>query len=159
VFHVPDDYVELDLVAVIMPFSKEFDPMRKAIMQACTKDGLHCLRADDIWEGTTIIQDIFTLIFRAQVVIVDFSGKNANVMYETGIAHTLGKHVIPVTQSLADVPFDMTRKSRIFHFESGLDRRCRSKTRLRQLARMSEWPAMCACSDRLRGAPRPELRC
>jgi hypothetical protein len=29
-------------------------------------------------------------------------------MYETGIAHTLGKHVIPVTQSLADVPFDMT---------------------------------------------------
>ena len=29
------------------------------------------------------------------------------MMYETGIAHTLGKHVIPVTQSLDDVPFDM----------------------------------------------------
>jgi hypothetical protein len=36
-----------------------------------------------------------------------FTGKNANVMYETSIAHTLGKHVIPITQALADVPFDM----------------------------------------------------
>jgi hypothetical protein len=73
VFHVPDDYVELDLVAVMMPFSKEFDPVRKAIMQACTKDGLRCLRADDIWEDITIIQDIFTLIFLAQIVIVDLA--------------------------------------------------------------------------------------
>lgn len=28
-------------------------------------------------------------------------------MYETGIAHTLGKHVLPITQSLDDVPLDM----------------------------------------------------
>jgi hypothetical protein len=28
-------------------------------------------------------------------------------MYETGIAHTLGKHVVPISQSLDDVPFDM----------------------------------------------------
>lgn len=40
-------------------------------------------------------------------MVVDFTGKNPNVMYETGIAHTLGKHVIPISQSLADVPFDM----------------------------------------------------
>jgi hypothetical protein len=38
---------------------------------------------------------------------VDFTEKNPNVMYETGIAHTLGKHVVPITQSLDDVPFDM----------------------------------------------------
>jgi len=40
-------------------------------------------------------------------VVVDFSGKNSNVMYETGIAHTLGKHVVPITQAMADVPFDL----------------------------------------------------
>ena len=40
-------------------------------------------------------------------MVVDFTGKNPNVMYETGIAHTLGKHVIPVSQTLDDVPFDM----------------------------------------------------
>ena len=57
--------------------------------------------------GDRIIQDIFNLVFRAGVVLVDFTGKNPNVMYETGIAHTLGKIVIPISQSLDDVPFDM----------------------------------------------------
>jgi hypothetical protein len=107
VFQVPDCYVELGLATVMMPFVVEFNPVHEAIKRACTTNGLRCLRADDIWEESTIIQDIFNLIFRAQIVIVDFTGKNANVMYETGIAHTLGKHVIPITQILADVPFDM----------------------------------------------------
>jgi hypothetical protein len=40
-------------------------------------------------------------------VVVDFTGKNPNVMYEMGIAHTLGKHVVPITQSVEDVPFDI----------------------------------------------------
>jgi AbiJ N-terminal domain 5 len=107
VFQVPDGYVELDLAAVMMSFATEFNAVHEAIKRACATNGLRCLRADDIWEETTIIQDIFNLVFRAQVVIVDFTGKNANVMYETGVAHTLGKHVIPITQTLADVPFDM----------------------------------------------------
>src|ERR1035441_10621327 len=50
---------------------------------------------------------VFNLVFRAGVVLVNFTGKNPNVMYETGIAHTLGKIVIPISQSLDDVPFDM----------------------------------------------------
>jgi AbiJ N-terminal domain 5 len=107
VFQVPDCNVELDLATIMMPFTLELTPVHEAIKSACATNGLRCLRADDIWEESTIIQDIFTLIFRAQVVIADFTGKNANVMYETGIAHTLGKHVIPITQTLADVPFDM----------------------------------------------------
>jgi len=107
VFQVPEGYVELDLVAVMMPFDTELTPTYEAIKHACTSNGLRCLRVDDIWEESAIIQDIFNLIFRAQIIIVDFTGKNANVMYETGIAHTLGKHVIPITQSMDDVPFDM----------------------------------------------------
>lgn len=107
VFEVPEGYVELDLAAVMMPFAKEFDSVHTAIKQACESHRLRCVRADDIWVESVIMQDIFSLIFRAQVVIVDFTGKNPNVMYETGIAHTLGKHVVPITQSLADVPSNM----------------------------------------------------
>jgi len=91
----------------MMPFAMDFNSTYEAIKRAASECGLRCLRADDIWEETTIVQDIFNLIFRAQVVIVDFSGKNPNVMYETGIAHTLGKHVVPISQSMEDVPFDM----------------------------------------------------
>ncbi len=107
VFNTPDGYVERDLVAVMMSFAMEFAAVYDSIKRATSECGLRCLRADDIWDDTTIIQDIFSLIFRAQVVVVDFTGKNPNVMYETGIAHTLGKHVVPISQSLEDVPFDM----------------------------------------------------
>jgi len=117
VFQVPDTYVEPDLVAVMMPFTMEFGVVYEAIKQATAACGLRCLRADDIWEDTTIVQDVFNLIFRAQVVIVDFSGKNPNVMYETGIAHTLGKHVVPITQALDEVPFDM-RHHRVLKYLS-----------------------------------------
>lgn len=108
VFQLPDNTtIENDLVAVMMPFKTEFSSVHEGIRRACSAAGYRCLRVDDIWEESTVIQDIFNLIFRAHVVVVDFTGKNPNVMYETGIAHTLGKHVVPISQSLSDVPFDM----------------------------------------------------
>ena len=53
------------------------------------------------------MQDIVELICTSQVVVCDLSGKNPNVFYEAGIAHTLGKEVILITQSIDDVPFDL----------------------------------------------------
>jgi len=107
VFRVPPKQPQDRLVAVMMPFRAEFDQTYDAIKNSCMSAGLSCLRADDIWENTTFIQDIFELIYYSRVVVVDFSGKNPNVMYETGVAHTLGKHVIPITQSIDDVPSDL----------------------------------------------------
>jgi hypothetical protein len=60
-----------------------------------------------VWEHSVIVQDIFRLIFRAFIVVCDFSGRNPNVFYETGIAHALGKHVIPIAQHISDLPFDL----------------------------------------------------
>ncbi len=107
VFSVPDIQMERDLVAVMMPFASGFAPVYGAIKEACAASSFRCLRADDIWEDATIIQDIFSLLLRSHIVVVDFTQRNPNVMYETGIAHTLGKLVIPISQSLDDVPFDM----------------------------------------------------
>lgn len=120
VFEIPTGHVQQDLVAVMMPFALEFRGVYDAIKRAATTCSLLCLRADDIWEESTIVQDIFNLIYRAQVVVVDFSGKNSNVMYETGIAHTLGKHVIPITQSFEDIPFDM-RHHRVLKYLPNLE--------------------------------------
>ena len=116
VFQVPvSTTVESDLVALMMPFDAAFAPVHAAIKQACADSGYRCLRVDDIWEDSSVIQDVFSLIFRSHIVIVDFTGKNANVMYETGIAHTLGKHVVPISQSMADVPFDI-RHHRVLNY-------------------------------------------
>lgn len=107
VFQVPLKKSNEKLISVMMPFNKNFDGTYKAINHVAGYMGLECLRADDIWNNSTFIQDIFDLIFCASVIVVDFTGKNPNVMYETGIAHTLGKTVIPITQSLDDIPSDL----------------------------------------------------
>ena len=65
-------------------------------------------RADDIWNHDHIIQDVVSLIEKAAVVICDLTGRNSNVFYEMGIAHTLGHDVIMVTQNAGDVPFDVS---------------------------------------------------
>jgi hypothetical protein len=107
VFEVPNTPIETDLVSVMMPLNAGLTAVYQTIQTASQSNRYRALRADDIWENSTIIQDIFSLIYRSSIVIVDFTGKNPNVMYETGIAHTLGKLVIPIAQSLDDVPFDI----------------------------------------------------
>lgn len=107
VFQVPNKLQNGRLVSVMMPFSTGFKPTYEAIKMVTDYMGLECLRADDIWNNSTFTQDIFDIIYCAKVVVVDFTGRNPNVMYETGIAHTLGKTVVPITQSLDDIPSDL----------------------------------------------------
>jgi hypothetical protein len=107
VFQIPQKLQNERLVSVMMPFNAELRSTYQSIQKVCEKLGIECKRADDIWENTTIIQDIFELIYVSKVVIADFTGKNPNVFYEAGIAHTLGKQLIPITQSIDDVPFDL----------------------------------------------------
>ena len=107
VFQVPNKPQNDRLVSVMMPFNASFDCTYDAIKQVADYMKLDCLRADDIWDNSTFMQDIFDLIFCAKIIIVDYTGRNPNVLYETGIAHTLGKTVIPITQSLDDIPSDL----------------------------------------------------
>lgn len=107
VFNVPDGDPDPNLVAVMMPFDAAFNPVFTAITKACFVTDFDWQRADDMWEHSTVIQDIFSLIFRSTIVVCDFSGRNPNVFYEAGIAHTLGKHVIPLARSEDDIPFDL----------------------------------------------------
>ena len=95
------------LVSVMMPFGAEFDPVYAALQQAATGLGLKCHRADDIWINHHVIQDIVDLIAKAKVVVCDCSGRNPNVFYEIGIAHSLGKDVILIARSAGDIPFDL----------------------------------------------------
>jgi hypothetical protein len=104
-FSLPRNEIDPTLISVMMPFKKEFDPVYKTINEVCQNIGFKCQRVDDIWHESTIIQDIFNLIFSS--VIVDLSGQNPNVLYETGIAHTLGKPVIPIARDIEKQPFDL----------------------------------------------------
>ncbi|QHV95395.1 hypothetical protein [Spirosoma endbachense] len=107
VFRIPDKLVESNVLSVMMPFEGRFAGTYAAIRTVCAKLGIECKRADDIWDNSILIQDVFDLIYTSKAVITDFTDRNPNVFYETGVAHTLGKIVIPITQSVGDIPFDL----------------------------------------------------
>ncbi|WP_200860048.1 hypothetical protein [Bordetella bronchiseptica] len=108
VFQIPEhENIEPTLASVMMPFDPGFNDVYAAIQLAAGNAGLRCRRADDIWENPAIIQDVVSLIDRSRLVICDCTGRNPNVFYEAGIAHTLGREVILITQSEHDIPFDL----------------------------------------------------
>ena len=94
-------------VAVMMPFSSEFDQVYDAIQSICKSQRLKALRVDEIYRPTRINDDIFSVIAQSRLVISDLTGRNPNVLYETGLAHALNRDVIMLVQNEQDVPFDL----------------------------------------------------
>lgn len=96
------------LCFVLMPFDRSlqgvFDEHIKVVIEG---ESLACVRADDIVGTRQITIDIWESINRARFLLADLTGQNANVFYELGLAHALGKEVILVTQSMDHVPFDL----------------------------------------------------
>lgn len=68
---------------------------------------LKCIRADNLYGTRPIIEDIWKSINEAKIIIADVTERNPNVFYEIGIAHTVGKNVIIISQDMDDVPFDL----------------------------------------------------
>ena len=95
------------LIAVMMPFDSEFDAVYACIQDVAKQLNMRCQRADDFWKSQAVVQDIVSLINKSRIVVCDFSGRNANVMYETGIAHTVGRDVIIIYQLGSGLPFNI----------------------------------------------------
>lgn len=119
VFTVPNEKPDINLLSVMMSFDPALKPVYQTIKSAAEVIGFTCRRADDIWDDSTVIQDVFSLIFRSYIVVCDFSGRNANVFYEAGIAHALGKHVVPITQNAEDIPFDLRHHRYVRYLNNG----------------------------------------
>lgn len=107
VFQLSEKPVNPKMVSFMMPFSGPFKSVYQDIKTLLEANGYLCQRADDMWVHDHIMSEIIELICTSAVVICDLSGKNPNVFYEAGIAHTIGKDVILITQAQEDVPFDL----------------------------------------------------
>lgn len=104
---------------VIMPFGNaDLDVVYEDYVKPITEASyaFHCERGDDIFGSNVIVDDILTSIKSADFVIAELTGKNANVFYEVGICHALGKNVLLLVQSIDDVPFDL-RHRRVLVYE------------------------------------------
>ncbi len=101
---------EPDLCFVLMPFNSAFDRLyREEIKPTVEAAGFKCLRADDLFSPTPVLEDIWVHIYKSRVIIADVTGRNPNVFYEMGIAHTAGRPVVIITQERAAIPFDIAQ--------------------------------------------------
>ncbi len=51
-------------------------------------------------------------------MVADISGKNPNVLYEIGMAHSLGKNVVLIAEQGESLPFDIAAVRVVFYKQS-----------------------------------------
>jgi hypothetical protein len=95
-------------IFVLMPFSHEFEPVyREHICKVAKKLNLSVARADDFFTSNNVMSDVWSGICGAGIIVAECTGRNPNVFYEIGIAHTVGKPVILITRNSSDIPADI----------------------------------------------------
>ena len=103
-------------VFVLMPFEKSFDDIYKFGIKGAAADvGAYAERLDEQIFSDGILDRVFNQINRADVIVADMTGRNANVFYEVGYAHALGKIVLLLTQHADDIPFDLKHRQHLVY--------------------------------------------
>lgn len=101
--------IEENSVAVLMPFNSRFDKQYAAFREVCDNVGMICHRSDERHNPGNLLSQIVEMILKSQIIIALIDGKNPNVFYEIGIAHSIGKPVILVASKakMEDIPQDI----------------------------------------------------
>ena len=105
------------LCFVIGPIGKNESEVRKRadlllgliIRETACHDefGYRVVRADEIQSAGMIDSQVITLLLKADLVIADLSGQNANAFYELGIRHVFAKPTIHMIDTTTQIPFDV----------------------------------------------------
>lgn len=98
-----------DTCFVMMPFALPIGGYYSSIYEpAIRKAGLTPVRADDdIFTTGQIIDQVWSGISSAKVLVAELTDRNANVFYELGLAHASMKPVVLIASKEEDVPFDI----------------------------------------------------
>jgi hypothetical protein len=107
---------------IVMPFSLEWsNEVHQALAAACKATSVTPVRGDDVFTPTDILVDIWQSINGADFVIADITGRNPNVLYELGVAHTLAKPVLIISRHAADIPIDLSTRRIILYGQTEAD--------------------------------------
>jgi len=107
-----------DTCFVVMPFAEPLGGYYATIYQpAIERAKLKPGRADaEIYGTGKIIDQIWSGIHSARVLVAELTGRNPNVLYELGIAHALHRPVVLISSNEEDVPFDV-RHVRVIYYD------------------------------------------
>ncbi|MES9924532.1 MAG: hypothetical protein ABW152_10585 [Candidatus Thiodiazotropha endolucinida] len=112
---------------VAMPFNTDIvrpDVWELGIKGALSELSIEAYRVDMDYGSVPVMEKIATLIFESAFVIVDITGWSANVLYETGLAHSANKETITICESekVMELPFDIRHISTIAYTPSDLNK-------------------------------------
>jgi hypothetical protein len=111
---------------VVMPFASELAFVYDVIERVVVERGFECVRADKKHAAVPVVEDIKADIAQAELVIVDFTGRNPNVYYEAGLADAWKKKWIIIAQSTEDLTFDVRHiRTILYSNRMGADERLR----------------------------------
>lgn len=103
---------------VMMPFKEPWsDTVFSTVSGILGEEGFTAIRADDLF-GSAVVEDIWATLLKSEIVIADVTARNPNVYYELGIAHTLGKKVVILSQDVDDIPFDTRHLRHVIYSNS-----------------------------------------
>lgn len=106
---------------MIMPFAASFSGIYQDIVKPLMADLKLTITRGDEFNSTNsvIIEEVWSALNACRFVIAEISGGNDNVFYELGMAHTLNKPAILITQSKTaeEIPFDV-RHLRYIRYEN-----------------------------------------
>lgn len=107
-----------DTCFVMMPFASPLGGYYESVYRpAIEKAGLRPVRADaEIFGAGKIMDQIWSGIRGAKVLVAELTTRNPNVFYELGLAHALEKPVVLVSSNEEDVPFDL-HHIRVIYYE------------------------------------------
>jgi hypothetical protein len=115
-----DFLIEPDLCFVLMEFQPPYTDIYDHLIKPTVEgEGFRCLKSDDIFTTTSVIEDIWANINKAALIIAEISSNNPNVMYELGICHTVGKNVMLITQYPDKIPFNF-RHMRCYPYKNDI---------------------------------------
>lgn len=102
---------------VVMQFTSEFDVLyRDVIRPVCESYGYKVVRGDDFHTSGQIMEDVTRSIRSAALIIADVTPDNANVFYEVGFAHAIGKPTILLSDRKRErLPFDISGFRTLFY--------------------------------------------
>ncbi|MBN7777405.1 hypothetical protein JYP49_10790 [Nitratireductor aquimarinus] len=107
--------LDVKLVFVLTPFHPSEKRTYSAIVEALSEFGIRVVRGDEESAQGDILSHIIRKMLSARLVIANVSTRNPNVMYELGIAHALGKDVVMIANSDAEMPFDVNSRRILFY--------------------------------------------
>lgn len=123
---------------IAMPFHPHFNRVYHAIRNVCQEFRVKPVRVDENLMPANIWQDIEKGIQESTFVIADLSTvpgpnqTNPNVAFEVGMAHSLGKPTILLTQEIESLPFDF-RQQRSYLYENQTEKIAALEKKLREV--------------------------